>query len=102
MSPMERIDELLRKATPDFARRDRLRSIFTEWERVKGAAAARDRIHIPLFIREEPQPEGAGVVISAVDSEEFEQIREELTEAGVPAEFQSSGRPGGGAEPPAT
>lgn len=97
---MERIDELLRKATPDFARRDRLRNIFTEWERVKGVAGSRDRIHIPLFIREEPQPQGAGVVISAVDAEEFEQIREELAEAGVPAEFQSPASPGGGAETP--
>jgi hypothetical protein len=99
---MERIDELLAKATPDFARRDHLRSIFTEWERVKVAAASRGRIHIPLFIREEPQPEGAGVVISAIDSEEFEQIREELAEAGVPAEFQSPTRPAGGAESPGT
>jgi hypothetical protein len=97
---MERIDELLDKATPDLARRDRLRSIFTEWERVKSATASRSRFHIPLFIREEPQPEGAGVVISAVDSEEFEQIREELAEAGVPAEFQSTTRPSGGPATP--
>ena len=94
---MEHIDELLEKATPDRARRDRLRSIFTEWERVKNATGSRNQLHIPLFIREEPQPEGAGVVISAVDSEEFEQIRDELAEAGVPAEFQSSSvRPEGG------
>jgi hypothetical protein len=99
---MDRIDELLEKATPNLARRDRLRSVFTEWERVKSATASRGRIHIPLFIREEPQPEGAGVVISAVDSEEFEQIREELADAGVPAEFQSPAPPAGGTGTPAS
>jgi hypothetical protein len=80
---MDRIDELLEKATPDFARRDRLRSVFHEWERVKTLTDGRG-VAIPVFVRQEPQPEGAGVVISAVDSEELRQIREELAEAGVP------------------
>ena len=32
---MTRIDELLARATPDVERRNRLRRVFTEWERVK-------------------------------------------------------------------
>lgn len=44
----------------------------------------REQIHLPLIVREEPNPEGAGVVITAADAEELEQIREELAEAGVP------------------
>ncbi|HEY7769353.1 hypothetical protein [Longimicrobium sp.] len=85
---MERIDELLEKATPNLARRERLRNIYSEWERAKSVVGSRDRVHIPILIREEPQPDVAGVVISAVDAEEFKQIREELADAGVPAEYE--------------
>ena len=91
---MTRIDELLDKATPDIARRDRLRSVFTEWERVKRSSAA-NRLRIPVFVREEPEPATGGVVIAAVDAEELEQIREELEEAGVPATVQPSLRAAG-------
>lgn len=85
---MERIDELLERATPNFGRRDRLRSLFREWERVKNSSDPQERIHIPLVVREEPEPNGAGVVIAAVDAEELQQIRDELEEAGVPVTIE--------------
>lgn len=91
---MDRIDELLEKATPDLARRDRLRSLHAEWERVKAYIDRREQIHLPLIVREEPTPEAAGVVIAAADAEELEQIRAELAEAGVPIAGESPPRTG--------
>jgi hypothetical protein len=87
---MERIDELLERATPNFGRRDRLRSLFNEWERVKNSSVSQERIHIPLVVREEPETDGAALVIAAVDSEELQQIRDELEEAGVPVTVEAT------------
>ena len=85
---MTRIDELLERATPNVERRNRLRTVFAEWERVKAGAGVRPSLAIPVVIREEPRPEGGGVVIAAVDSEEVDEIREELAAAGVSARVQ--------------
>ncbi len=80
---MDRIDELLQRATPDLGRRDHLRNVFHEWERVETLAHSRS-VQVPLIVREGPAVNGAGIVISATDSDELEQIREELADAGVP------------------
>lgn len=87
---MTRIDQLLQRATPNVPRRERLRGVHAEWEQVKSAVSRRSGIHIPLLVREERQPDDAGLVIAAADSDELQQIREELAEAGVPAKVQPS------------
>lgn len=80
---MDRIDELLERATPNLSRRNHLRSVFHEWERVKRSLGESGRIHLPFVVREEPEPENGAALISGVDAEELLQIRDELEEAGV-------------------
>lgn len=100
---MDRIDELLARATPNLARRNHLRDVFAEWERVKHGTSSQSKVFLPLIIREASQAETIGaedypgerleavdvmqevVSITAVGPEEFKEIREELAEAGVPA-----------------
>lgn len=81
---MDDIDALLRKATPNLGRREHLRNVFREWERVETLAGS-SAVQVPLIVGEGPEISGAGIVISAADTEELEQIREELTTAGVPS-----------------
>lgn len=103
---MDRIAKLLAKATPNLGRRDHLRDVFAEWERVKNAESARKHIYWPLVIREAPQRvetetgtdageqlESGAVMeevvpITAMGSEEFREIQEELADAGVPAKVE--------------
>jgi hypothetical protein len=80
---MDRIDALLEKATPNLGRREHLRNVYREWERVETLAGSRT-VQVPLIVGEGPEISGAGIVISAADPEELEQIREELATAGVP------------------